>query len=141
MKAAPALAFDVHPSRAVARVLIAVSVCAMLAPWLAALPAAASAGLSLCALMQGGHAWLRHRQRPFRRIAWRASGWTLVDAAGNEHAAVLERHARLGALLALDFRHAAAARYRAVLAPDNLDAATRRRLTVLLARGEVVHAG
>ena len=54
--------------------------------------------------------------------------------------ALLETHARLGALLALVFRHGPRARFHVVLAPDNLDAATRRQLLLLLARAGIAHA-
>ncbi len=78
---------------------------------------------------------------PFRRIALRASGWTLVDAAGVEHTANLVAHVRLGTWLVLDFRSANRHRFRAVLGPDNIDADTRRRLILLLSRAEVAQAG
>ena len=111
----------------------------MLAPWLSGAPPALRVALTLAVAALAVRAWRRHRTR-FRRIACRASGWTLTDAAGVEHPALLETHARLGALLALVFRHGPRARFHVVLAPDNLDAATRRQLLLLLARAGIAHA-
>ena len=77
--------------------------------------------------------------QPFRRIAYRPSGWLLVSASGEEYEAILETQARIGALLALGFRHGPRERFHALLAPDNLDLETRRRLVLLLSRAEIVH--
>jgi hypothetical protein len=140
MKSAPTIAFDYAPSRAV--VLAGALVCAgaALAPWLSVLPVAACAGVSSAAAGFGAFALHSQWRTPFRRIACRASGWTLVDLADTEHEAILESHAQLGALMVLAFRHGPRARFRAVLGPDNLDAETRRRLVLLLARAEIAHA-
>ncbi|HEY0178422.1 MAG TPA: hypothetical protein VGC30_02180 [Dokdonella sp.] len=140
MRSAPAVAFDYRPSRWVAAGAAAVVALAALAPWLSASPAAARVGVSLLALAAGAAALGRYLRPRFVRVACRAAQWTLVDAAGAEHAVVLESQARLGALIALGFRHGARARFRVVLAPDNLDAETRRRLVLLLARGEFLRA-
>ncbi|MET0226480.1 MAG: hypothetical protein ABW187_08580 [Dokdonella sp.] len=140
MKSAPTIAFDYRPSRWIgiaAGVTLALGV---LAPWLSALPLLAQAAISLTAFAAGLHALQRHARPPFCRIAWRASGWSLIDAAGAEHAALLGAHAHLGVLLALNFRHGPRSTFHALLLPDNLDAQTRRRLILLLARGEVAHA-
>jgi hypothetical protein len=72
-----------------------------------------------------------------RRVAYRAAGWKLVDASAVESAAELVAHVRLGPWLALDFRNVKHRRFRALLGPDNIDAETRRRLTLLLSRAEV----
>ncbi len=140
MKSAPTLAFDYRPSRWVGFAAAAMLALAVLAPWLTALPLMASAAISLAVFAAGLRALQRHLRPRFRRIAWRAAGWSLIDRAGDEHAALLTAHAHLGALLALGFRHGPRARFQAVLAPDNLDAQTRRRLILLLARAEVAHA-
>jgi toxin CptA len=140
MKSAPTIAFDYRPSRWVGVAGSVVCALAVVAPWLTALPAIGCAGLSLLAAGGGVHALRRHWKSPFQRIAWRASGWTLVDLAGVEHAALLHAHVHLGALLVLDLRYGLRARFRAVLLPDNLDAALRRQLILLLARAEVAHA-
>lgn len=135
MKSAPAIAFDLRPSRRVGAAALAIVALAAIAPWLTDLPRSVVASSSVAALAFGAAALWRHAHPRFRRAAWRESGWTLVDREQGEHAAVLESHARLGALLALGFRTGPRARFRFLLAPDNLDADTRRRLILLLARG------
>lgn len=140
MKSAPAIAFDLRPSRWIGTVALAIVMLATVAPWLTKLPASGSALLSLVVLAYGAWALRRHWHPRFRRLAWRESGWTLVGHDGRESAAVLESHAHLGGLLALGFRHGPRARFRFLLTPDNLDADTRRRLILLLARAEVLQA-
>lgn len=141
MKSALAIAFDYRPSRLVAAAAALVCIVAALAPWLSNLSPPLCAALSLLALAVGGAAIARFLRPPFRRIALRSSGWLLIDASGREHPARLASHARLGAFLVLDFRPASRGRFRALLAPDNTDADTRRRLVPMLARGEVLRAG
>lgn len=141
MKSAPTIAFDYRPSRRIAVAAALVCIGAVVALWLSGLPLAARVPLSLAVLVSGACALRRHGKPRFRRIARRKSGWTLVDALDGEHPATLAAHARLGNLLTLDFRHSAGQRFRPLLAPDNLDPDTRRRLILLLARADVVHAG
>lgn len=135
MKSAPAIAFDLRPSRRIGAAAGVVVALATLVPWVTRLSAEVAVVLSLGAFVLGASALWRHMRPPFRRAAWRESGWILLDDDGLEHAAELESHARLGTLLALGFRHGPRARFRFLLAPDNLDADTRRRLILLLARG------
>lgn len=140
MKSALTIAFDFAPSRATGAVALLVCLCATLAPWASALPLALCVTLSLGAGALGLHALWRYWHPPFRRIALRESGWVLLDHADVEQDAVLHSHAHLGVLLTLGFRYGPRAYFRAVLAPDNLDADTRRRLILLLSRAEIVHA-
>jgi toxin CptA len=138
MRSAPTLAFDLAPSRLLGAGLAVIGVAASLAPWATAWPWPACAALSLLAAAGAARAGQRFATPRFRRIAWRAAGWDLLDADGVEHPALLLGHARLGSLIALDFRCGPATRWRALLTVDNSDAETRRRLILLLARGEVV---
>lgn len=140
MKSAPTIAFDVRPSRWIGAAAGFVAALAAVAPWLSALPAVACAAVSLAVLAAAARALHQHTRPRFVRVAWRASGWSLIDRAGNERAALLVSQAHLGALLALGFREGPRNRFRIVLAPDNLDRQTRRRLILLLARAEVAHA-
>lgn len=140
MKSAPTIVFDYRPSRWLGIAATLVCACAIIAPWTSALPMPLRAALSLGALGWGARMLHGFLKPPFRRIALRASGWTLINAANEEHAAILESHARVGRLIALALRHGPHARFRAVLTPDNLDADTRRRLVLLLSRAEIVHA-
>lgn len=132
MKSAPTIAFDCTPSRALLGALAGMTILAGLAPWLSALPWLACGGLSLCALAGGTHAGRRLLRSHPRRIACRADGWVLLDAAGEEQTAELVSWRQLGNILMLDWRVGAGRRRRVVLTPDNLDADTRRRLIVLL---------
>jgi hypothetical protein len=140
MKSAAIIAFDYRPSGWIAGATALVCAGAAVAPWFSALPPGASAVLSLAVIALGIRVLGRLCKPPFRRIAYRASGWLLLDASGEEHEAILESHAHLGALLALRFRQGPRARFHALLAPDNLDAESRRRLILLLSRAEIVQA-
>jgi hypothetical protein len=140
VKSAPTIAFDYRPSRWISAASGLVVVLAAMAPWLSSLPAIACAAVSLAVLATGIRALRRHLRPRFIRVAWRASGWSLVDRAADEHAALLVSQAHLGALLALGFRDGPRSHFRIVLAPDNLDLQTRRRLILLLARAEVARA-
>lgn len=138
MKSAPTIAFEVRPSRWIAAAIALMSLAAAASPWMSALPAMGALALSMLAFALGGAA-LREFLRPlFVRIAFRDSGWTLVDRAGGEREAVLESHGRLGSWVSLGFRAGAASHFRALVGPDNLDAPTRRRLILLLSRAEIV---
>lgn len=138
MKSAPSIAFDYAPSRLVFAALCVVAGLAAAAPWFSALPPAVCAALSLFAVVLATIAARSFQAPPFVRIAYRGDGWVLLDRAGIEHAALLRAYRHLGVFVTLDWRHARHARFRVVLAPDNLDAETRRRLVVLLRR--VAHA-
>jgi hypothetical protein len=141
MRSAPAIAFDYRASQTLALAAAAGVLAAIVAPWLSRLPASACAVVSLAALIAGVASLARFERAAFRRIALRASGWTLVDRAGAENTAELVAHVHLGAWLVLDFRGAGRGRFRAVVGPDNIDADTRRRLILLLSRAEVAQAG
>jgi hypothetical protein len=141
MKSASAIAFDYRPSRWLALAAAAIVCAAIAAPWFSALPFAIRIALSVVVCALGAVSLLRFLHTPFRRIAYRASGWTLLDTSDREHTALLRSYARLGAWISLDFQLDRSRRFRAVLGPDNLDAETRRRLVLLLARAEVAHAG
>ncbi|MEO7324255.1 MAG: hypothetical protein ABIW82_05450 [Dokdonella sp.] len=136
MKSAPIIAFDYRASRWIAAALLLVCCAASLAPWLSALPLVGRAVVSLAVVALAVRAVRALLHPPFRRVAYRASGWLLLDLAGKEHEVLLESHARVGALIALRFRHGPRERFHALCAPDNLDAEMRRRLILLLSRAE-----
>ena len=136
MKSAPPIAFDYRPSRIVMAATVAMAVAAAVAPWHSSLPAGACAGISALVLAFASGALVRFARPRFLRISHGAAGWSLLDGERGEHPALLVQHRRLGAMLVLDWRHDRRARFRAVLMPDNLDAELRRRLVLLLARGE-----
>lgn len=119
--------------------MLLVCAAAMLAPWLSGLPAGGRAVVSVLVLSLAVRAARALSHPPFRRVAYRASGWMLVAVADKEHEVLLESHAHLGAFIALRFRHGPRERFHALLAPDNLDAETRRQLILLLSRAEFAH--
>jgi len=141
MKSAPTIAFDFRPSRGIAIAASVVVMTAVMAPWFSGLHWSVALALSTAALIIGVAALKRFTHTAFRRIAYQASGWKLVDVDEAEHAVDLMAHTRLGSWLVLDFRQARSRRFRAVLGPDNVDAETRRCLILLLARAEVAQAG
>ncbi len=106
MKSALTIAFDYRPSRWIAVAASVVVIAAMAAPWFSALPWSAGIALSLAALVSGMAALKRFIYAPFRRIAYQASGWKLVDVDEAEHAVDLKAHTRLGSWFVLDFRRA-----------------------------------
>ena len=140
MKSASAIAFDYRPSRWLAAAAVLILCAALAAPWFSAAPVVMKLTLSAAACAIGLFSLRRFVRPPFLRIAYRASGWTLVDTDGHEKAALLRWHAQLGAWISMDFELDRRRRFRAVLGPDNLDAETRRRLVLMLARAEVAHA-
>jgi hypothetical protein len=140
MKSASATAFDYRPSAWLTAAAVLILCAALAAPWFSALPPAIALAISAAVPAIGVRSLRRFVRPPFRRIAYRASGWILVDANGVEKPALLRWHARLGAWISLDFELDHRRRFRAVLGPDNLDAETRRRLVLMLARAEVAHA-
>ncbi|MBC6941577.1 MAG: hypothetical protein DWB45_02460 [Xanthomonadales bacterium] len=140
MKSAPTIAFDYRPSRRLLALLALVAGLAALAPWLSALAWPACVTTSLLVVAGAAVAARDLRQPRFTRIAHRADGWVLADAQGREHAARLRHWRELGGVLMLEWQSGAGARLRVVLAPDNLDADTRRRLIVLLRSGAATAA-
>ncbi|MBX3700876.1 MAG: hypothetical protein KF903_07770 [Dokdonella sp.] len=132
MKSAPTIAFDYAPSRRLFAALALVTALATLAPWLSALGWPACVTLDMLVLGGAATAAGRLRRPRFRRIAHQAAGWVLLDRDGGERLAGLVDWRQLGDMVTLDWRVDRRRRFRIVLAPDNLDADTRRRLVLLL---------
>ncbi|HEX5122841.1 MAG TPA: hypothetical protein VFV97_06305 [Rhodanobacteraceae bacterium] len=141
MRSAPSIAFDYRPAPAIIALAGAIVVAACAAPWLSAAPVVAKAVVSVAAAAYGIVALRRFVHAAFARIAFRASGWVLVDGVGVEHAAALASFVRYGPWIALDFRLGRGGRFRVLIGPGNSDAETRRRLILLLSRAEVVQPG
>lgn len=133
MKSAPTITFEFRPSRIVAAVAAVVAALAVIAPWFSGLPWYARASVSIVAGAGAAFALRRHLAPPFDRIAFGADGWRLVDRAGAERPANLAAHVCLGTLVSMTFA-TDAGRWTALVAPDNLDRETARRLRALLAR-------
>jgi hypothetical protein len=136
MKSVPTIAFDYRPSPVVTSLSMLLAGAAVIAPWLSGLAVPLRFALCLFALVFAVHAIRAQQRSRFVRIVYRASGWCLVDRAAREWPALLLTHRRLHNVVALDWRYAPRARFQALLTPDNLDADTRRRLVLLLARGD-----
>ena len=141
MKSAPVIAFDYRPPRTVLVATALVAIAAAAAPWQSAAPLSARVALTSIVAMVGLVALRRFSRADWRRIAFAAAGWRLSGVAGEPQPADLASHRRVGAWIVLDFRLDGGRRFRALLGPGNLDVETRRRLTLLLARAEVAHAG
>jgi len=137
MKSAPTIAFDYRPSRIVAIAAVAVVLLALAAPWLSGLPSALRLVLSTLVLLAGVTSIVHFLRPRLHRVTHGATGWQLVgdDAA---HEAALLSHARIGSFITLSWRIAGGGRRHAVLAPDNTDPDTRRRVALLLMRADVV---
>jgi hypothetical protein len=141
MRSAPSIAFDYRPAPAIVALGSLIVAGSASAPWFSAASIPVQAALSLAATVYGIVALRRFVRADFRRIAYRAAGWTLVDRTGTECPATLASHARYGAWIAFDFRLDGRKRFRALVGPGNADAETRRRLILLLSRAEVVQTG
>lgn len=109
-----------------------------LAPWLSAVSSIGALAVTMLALALGAAAMRDFLQPRFVRIAFRDSGWALVDRSGDEREALLESHRRLGSWVSLGFCAGGSSHFRTLIGPDNLDAPTRRRLVLLLSRAEIV---
>jgi toxin CptA len=138
MKSAPSIAFDYRPAAAIVALASVIIVAAVSAPWFSATPLSIKAAVSIAAAAYGIVALRRFVRIGVVRIAYRATGWVLVDKTGTERAADLASHARYGRWIALDFRLDGRRRFRALIGPGNTDAETRRSLILLLSRAEVV---
>lgn len=139
MKSAQAIAFDVAPSRRFEIVLLALAAAAMVAVTLSGLPYAdAVRGLVLIGAIFAGS---RYRRTGAWRVAWREDGtWGVADAQSVASEATLAGWSRLGHHVVLRLTLASGRRLSLLLLPDNVDADTRRRLVVRLARGEAAQA-
>lgn len=132
MRSAPAISFELRRSLLLisatlliaALALVSVAICAA-SPWLkAALIIAIVAGVAPAL-----HGLFKPR---WNAISHDQSGWQLRNHQGESRAAELHHHARLGALIVLDFR-VQERRWHCLIAPDAINADTRRRLLLTLA--------
>lgn len=136
MKSAPGIAFDYRPSRLIALAVSAITLFAVLAVLLSGLPFWQKIVIALIALISGALGLRRHLTRDVVRIARGEGGWRLVDREGRESVVTLAGHVQRGFLLVLAFAGEGWRQRRLVLAPDNIDRETRRRLLLVLAVGE-----
>jgi len=110
-----------------------VCVLAVVAICLSNLPVPAIAATIVSLGILAGVQFHRYGHPRFVRIAGSEVGWQLLDRRNGGIPAVLQRHVKLGPFVQLHFL--AERRHRHFLVtPDNVDADTRRRLHLLLAR-------
>ena len=135
MRSAPAIAFDYRPSRRLALVSGAVALLAVVAVAASGLPDGLRVALVVAVPIHAAWVLRRFLAPPWVRVAHDAAGWRLVDRANEAVTTVLAGHVERGPLLVLEFRTPDRPRFHCVLTPDVLDADTRRRLRLVLARG------
>jgi toxin CptA len=133
----PTITFDYRPSSLLLSglflltglVLLAICDCAAVLP--------IKAVLAISALIYAAHTTRRLTRAPWTHMTWHSQGhWRLHGEGDDMQAAELMLATRIGGLLVLRFRLRGQRRFDAILLPDNLDADTRRRLRVRLARGD-----
>ena len=135
MRSAPAIAFEYRPSRRLAALAGAVALLAVIAVAASGLPEWLKVALIVAVPIHAGWALRRFLAPPWVRVAHDATGWRLVDRTNEAVTTVLVGHVERGPLLVLEFRTPDRPRFHCVLTPDVLDADTRRRLCLVLARG------
>ena len=134
MTSAPAIGFEYSPSRWLPRLLGGMSVLALLAILLAAVPFWLKYPLALMPLLAARHAAMRFKRSPVRAAGWSRDGsWTLRLASGDDLAASLESFRAIGDFIWLRPSLAGNGSVVLLLAPDNTDADIRRRLRMRLA--------
>lgn len=132
MRSAPAIGFELRPSRLLLVATVSMTALALLA--IVACAAPAWLKLVLCALvLAGAGSAIRSLRDPsYRHISHDQTGWQIGARDGSIIAVELRQHARLGAMLVLEFQ-LSVGRWRCLIAPDMVDADTRRRLLLTLA--------
>lgn len=137
MKSAAAFACDYRPSRRLALVAALVAVVAALVVLGSGLAPGWRIAIVTVICVYAVGSLRSFLAPPFVRIAHGESGWQLLARDGRTQPATLRRHVRLGPLLALDFVPSGPPRrFHCVLSADVIDAQTRRRLLLVLARPE-----
>lgn len=115
--------------------LLIVAVLALLGLIFCNAPPALKLSLAIILLVYLGYSLRRLLQPNWTSLVWHGQGyWRLHAGSDDPHIAELIGSTRIGWLLVLRFRLHGRRRFDAVLLPDNLDAETRRRLCVRLAR-------
>jgi len=135
MKSAGAIAFDYRPSRWLAAAILCIAALALVSIGLSGTPpwmTLAASSLAVACAVLGLRA---QRYTQLLRVAWLDAGhWRIAVREGEEHNAELLHAVARGSWIVLVLRRTDGARVGIVLAPDNSDVDTRRRLRVRLAR-------
>jgi toxin CptA len=136
MKSAPSIAFDYRPSRAIAVIIVALTILSIAGVSASGLVPIVKWVIAVMTLAYGGWILRRHLLPGFVRIVRGAGGWLLLDSEGAQSPVELVTHVRRGFLLVIEFRQPGAGLRHAILTPDNADPEIRRRLILVLAAGE-----
>ena len=137
MKSAAAIAFDYRPSRWLLSAVSLLCVLALVALSLCALNVVLGVVLGAAACAYSALELRRTLLSPARRLAWHTAGhWRIAQAGGHAQVAELQHAVVRGEWIVLRLQRSDGARCAFVLAPDNTDADTRRRLRVRLARAQ-----
>ena len=135
MKTAPAIGFRCRVSPTLVIMTVLVSVLAVVAVLLAALPHWLHAILIACIGGYAGAALFRLLRPRMRSVLWRADGSVELVLRDNEDTTIqgIVQNARvMGSLIVLTLRWPPRERAHLWLLPDNLDGDTRRRLKMRL---------
>ncbi|MBD8871876.1 protein YgfX [Rhodanobacter sp. DHB23] len=134
MTSAPAIGFEYRPSHWLPRLLWSLAMLVLLAIASCGLPTWLKLILAVLAVALVFHAVRRHRASPVMAAGWSGEGgWSLHLADRSDAPARLASFRVLGACILLRLRTAALGEQVLLLAPDNSDADTRRRLRMRLA--------
>ena len=134
MTSAPAIGFEYSPSRWLTRMLVVMSVLAVVAILLAAIPFWLKYPLAITPLVACRYAALRFKRSLVRAAGWsRDGGWTLRLASGDDLPASLGSFRVMGDFIWLRLSPVGRDSVVMLLAPDNTDADIRRRLRMRLA--------
>jgi len=135
MTSAPAIGFEYRPSRWLGRALLPVSLLAMLALWLSAVPLLLKLLVSGVLIISVWRAIGRFVHSPVIGAGYsRDNGWSLRTIGGEDVPATLRAFRVLGEkIIWLQLRAPGLGNLPLLLAPDNSDADIRRRLRMRLA--------
>ncbi len=136
MTSAPAIGFEYRPSRWLRRLPAAAAALAVLAIGACGLAWWLKAAATAAVLVAAASAWRKAARSPVRAAGWRGDGdWSLRLDDGADVAARLASCRIYGGTVLLRLAAPGRRPWPLLLAPDNLDADTRRRLRMRLASG------
>ena len=140
MRSAPTIAFEYHPSRALAAMIVALTALAAASIAMSGMPWPWMPASMIATTVYGAAALRRHARPRICALAWQGDGdvsLTLAERGAMETGQGSLADARvLGPLIMLSLRWPKG-RAALWLLPDNLDADTRRRLRARLALGGI----
>ncbi len=133
MTSAPAIGFEYQPSRLLQRALIGLAVLAMLSVSLGAISLWLKLPVLAIVALAAGRSFRRLAVSAIVAAGWSDDGWTLRLRDHEDVPATLDSFRVLGSMVLLRLQTTALGPQVLLLAPDNSDADTRRRLRMRLA--------